>query len=37
MFLFSSRSTSNLLFYAPLRFVVGACLGLFGLPLAGVV
>lgn len=37
MFLFSSRTTSNLLFYAPLRFAVSACLGLFGIPLAGVV
>jgi Zn-dependent protease len=37
MVLFSSRSTSNLLFYAPLRFAVGACLGLFGVPTAGLV
>jgi len=37
MFLFSSRYTSNLLFYVPLRFAVSACLGLFGIPAAGVV
>jgi Zn-dependent protease len=37
MFLFSSRYTSNLLFYVPLRFAVNACLGLFGLPGGGVV
>ena len=37
MFLFSSRATSHLLFYTPLRFAVNACLGLFGLPVAGVV
>jgi Zn-dependent protease len=37
MFLFSSRVTSNLLFYTPLRFAVRACLGLFGMPAAGVV
>jgi len=37
MLLFSSRHTSNLLFYAPLRFAVSACLGLFGVPAGGVV
>jgi Zn-dependent protease len=37
MFLFSSRYTSNLLFYAPLRFAVSACLRLFGMPAEGTV
>jgi Zn-dependent protease len=37
MFLFSSRTTSNLLFYTPLRFAVNACLGLFGVQGAGAV
>ena len=37
MFLFSSRTTSNLLFYTPLRFAVNACLGLFGVPGTGAV
>jgi Zn-dependent protease len=37
MLLFSSRTTSNLLFYAPLRFAVNACLGLFGMPGTGAV
>jgi Zn-dependent protease len=37
MFLFSSHSTSNLLFYTPLRYAVNACLGLFGVPGVGVV
>jgi Zn-dependent protease len=35
MFLFSSRYTSNLLFFGPLRFAVNACLGLFGLSSGG--
>jgi Zn-dependent protease len=37
MVLFSSHATSNLLFFRPLRFAVGACLGLFGMPATGVV
>jgi Zn-dependent protease len=37
MFLFTSRVTSDLVFFAPLRFAVGACLRLFGLSPAGVV
>jgi Zn-dependent protease len=37
MLLFSSRYTSNLLFYAPLRFAVSACLGLFGMQAGGAV
>jgi Zn-dependent protease len=34
--LMSSRTTSQVIFYTPLRLAVSACLGLFGLPVAGV-
>jgi Zn-dependent protease len=37
MVLFTSHVTAKLLFYTPLRLAVSACLGLFGLPRAGLV